>query len=146
MMANITSNQDIEFRLFSPSELVSMYQMDQRLYVSISKASIPQESSYMVLSDQSKDGWVAHIREEFYSVPEVEAIYVAIDENNIDIWLLIPNRDICVVRQLAEIEMKILERFISLEQPLFLLDFHVVYRCGADESQFVPQRAIRLRR
>lgn len=169
MMSIETSNRDAKFRSFAPFELGSTYQMsawvlsvlDSRVKQTlasplnpftfdvrqdISKTSIGQENSGMVLSDQSETGWVAHIREEFYSFPEVESIYMTIDDSDIDIWLLVRNRSIGLVRQLAEKEMEILDRFASAERPLFLIDFHVVYRCGADESQFVPQRAIRLPR
>lgn len=134
---------DSEVRKTLPSFL-DVFILDTHEY--ISQATISQENSDIVSSDQSINGWIAYVREEFYSVPEVEAIYVTIDENDVDIWLLIPNRDIGVVRQLAEREMNMLDRFATLERPQFLIEFHVVYRCDADESQYVPLRAIRLPR
>ena len=172
MIRNETNSCDIRFRLWEHSVFRSMSQRLLRkshimldtcarrrqtlpsfltpfvpdTYVYASKAATPQGSSNTVSSDQTMNGWIAYVREEFYSIPEVEAIYVVIEENNIDIWLLIPNRDFALVLQLVDHEIKILETFVAIEQPLFLFEFHIVYRCGADESQFVPQRAIRLPR
>jgi hypothetical protein len=105
-----------------------------------------QGTSNTVSYDQTMNGWIAYVREEFYSIPEVEAIYVAIEENNVDIWLVIPNRDFALLRELVELEMKFLNTFIALEEPLFLFEFHIVYRCGANESKFVPKRAMRIPR
>lgn len=160
-----TSSKATEFHLFRTSELIENYggillpDIDSSLKNILSQwqslffgarqhgseACIAQETSQTVLSDQSKDGWIAYIRTELYSISEVEAIYVTIEESNIDVWVLIPERDIRLVRQIADKETKILERFAGLEQqPKFLLDFHVVYRCGADELLLVPRRAIRL--
>ena len=170
MIKTQASNKDTEFRPFGHSELVPTYQIYSKTAGVLlnsgvrqtpssqsplhilgvrgysSGATVSQGSSDTVPSDQTVNGWIAYVREEFYSVPEVEAIYVTIEENDVDIWLLIPNRDIGLVRRLAEREMELLNRFATLERPLFLFEFHIVYRCGALESQFVPQRAIRLPR
>jgi len=172
MIRNETNSCDIRFRLWEHSVVRSTCQILSRksgimldtcarrrqtlpsfltpfvpdTYVYGSKAATLQGSSNTVSSDQTINGWIAYIREEFYSIPEVEAVYVVIEENNVDIWLLVPNRDFALVRQLVDREMKVLETFVAIEQLLFLFEFHIVYRCGADESQFLPQRAIRLPR
>jgi hypothetical protein len=163
----ITNTGHTRFELLPPSEFTLIYQTllasltasqikdaltsfletpAYNFHIYSTKQSISQRNTETVLSDQFKDGWITHIREHFYSTSQVEAIYMTINENDIDIWLLIPNRDIAIVRQLAEKETEILARFAALERPPFLVEFHVVYRCGADESQFVPQQAIRLPR
>lgn len=105
-----------------------------------------QENSDHIILDQTVNGWIAYIKEEFYSVPEIESIYFAIDENSVDIWFVIPDRDFDLVRQLSDREMQIISKFASLERTEFLLEFHIVYRCGVDEGRFIPQRAIRLPR
>lgn len=164
-----TSNQDIQFRLCEP--IVSLaHQILSGGEWGILDTSVKREQAVLpflelfkpytwehsakvtilyggtntVSYDQTINGWIAYVREQFYSISEVEAIYVAIKENNVDIWLLIPNRDFALVRQLVDQEMKVLETFVDIEQPLFLCEFHIVYRCGADESQLVPQEAFRL--
>lgn len=97
-----------------------------------------------VVSDQQKDGWISYIQEVIYSISDVENIYVEIAGNEVDVWVIIPKRDIAVVRQIVESEGEIVRTFASVEDPAFLLDFHVVYRNGRDESLFVPELAIRL--
>lgn len=171
MIKSETSNRGVEFRLFEHSSFSSacqilltgpgillldtgvrrtspsflaFFELTTREYSS--KATALQGSRDIVSSDQTMNGWIAYIREEFYSVPAVEAIYVAIEDNDVDVWLLIPDRDFALVRKLVDLEMKILESFATLERPLFLFEFHIIYRCGADETQFVPKRAIRLPR
>ncbi len=95
-------------------------------------------------SDQSTNGWIALVREELYSNPSVEDIFVSIEDNNVDVWAVIPQRDIAVLHQLADIEWELLEMFVSGEHPVFLIDFHVIYRCGRDIEDLAPTRAIRL--
>lgn len=163
-----TSNWDTEFRLYEacrtsvsqsshwrPSLLIDSLSKEvlslllepfihETHIEDISRETVSQKSVDTALSDQSKDGWIAYIGEEFYSVPEVESIYVTIEESYIDIWLVIPDRDIKLLRRIAEREIGVMERLAAIELPLFFLEFHVVYRHGADETQFVPDRAIRL--
>lgn len=104
------------------------------------KLTTQQENSPIIWSDQSLNGWIAHTKERFCSFPGVESIYLAIQENNIDIWLLIPQRDFELVGRLVDIEMKILDDFGTKLFP----EFHIIYRCGRNESQLVPREAIRL--
>ncbi len=95
-------------------------------------------------SDQCVDGWLSRIREELYSNPSVEDIFVSIEDNNVDVWVVIPKRDISVLRQLVEGEGRILEMLVSGEHPAFLIDFHIIYRSGRNVEQLAPTRAIRL--
>ena len=97
-------------------------------------------------SNQCIDGWLSHIREALYSIILVEDIFVSIEDSDVDIWAVIPERDIAVLDQLADIEWEILEMFVSEEHPLFLIDFHVIYRCGRNIEDLAPTRAIRLPR
>ena len=97
-------------------------------------------------SDQSTDGWIALIRGALYSIPSVEDIFVSIEDDNVDVWAVIPQRDIAVLGQLADIEWELLETFASGKHPLFLIDFHVIYRCGRNIEDLAPTGAIRLLR
>ena len=98
------------------------------------------------ISNQCVDGWIALIREELYANPSVEDIFVSIEDNSVDVWVVIPERDLTVLDQLADIEWKLLEMFVSGEHPVFLADFHVIYRCGRNVEDLAPTRAIRLPR
>lgn len=97
-------------------------------------------------SDQCADGWIALIREELYANPSVEDIFVSIEDNNVDVWVVIPKRDISVLRQLVEGEGRIVEMLVSGKHPAFLIDFHIVYRSGRNLEELAPTRAIRLPR
>jgi len=97
-------------------------------------------------SNQCVDGWISRIKEELYSAPSVEGIFVSIENTDVDVWVVIPKRDISVLRQLVEIEGRILEMLVSGKHPAFLIDFHVIYRCGRDIEDLAPTKAIRLLR
>jgi len=97
-------------------------------------------------SNQFVDGWIALIRQELYANPSVEDIFVDIEDGDVDVWVVIPQRDLAVLDQLADIEWGLLEMFVSGEHPVFLIDFHVIYRCGRNIDDLAPTRAIRLSR
>ena len=97
-------------------------------------------------SNQCVDGWIALIRQELYANPSVEDIFVSIEDNNVDVWVVIPERDLAALDQLADIEWELLEMFVSGEQPVFLIDFHIIYRCGRNVEELAPTKAIRLQR
>jgi len=105
---------------------------------------IAQNAEVIAYSDQSADGLIRYVRDELYSVQSIESIYVDIKEDNIDIWVVIPKRDIAVVRQIAESKGRILRLFASAEHPPFTLDFYVVYRDGRNEEDLLPKQAIRV--
>jgi hypothetical protein len=105
-----------------------------------------QESGLVKSFDQTMNGWLNYIRDEFYAIPQVEAIFVAIDDRDVDIWLIIPNRDFALLRTIVEREMKVMKVFTPTEKPLFLFEFHIVYRCGAAENELVPREAVSLPR
>ncbi len=92
------------------------------------------------------NGWLSLIKEEIYSNPSVEDIFVSIEDSDVDVWVVIPERDLAVLHQLASIEWKMLKIFVSGAHPPFLIDFHVIYRCGRNADDLVPTRTIRLPR
>ena len=98
------------------------------------------------LSDQSVNGWIALIKQELYSVSLVEDIFIGIEDSDVDVWVVIPERDIAALTQLSNIEWELLKMFVSGEHPVFLIDFHIVYRCGRNAEDLVPTRTIRLPR
>lgn len=112
----------------------------------VSYITVLKEISKTISSDQSVNGWVSYIKEKFYSFTQVETIYALIEQDKIDVWIIIPNRDSVLLRKLIETEMGVLDVLSSDNKPLFSLEFHIVYRCGNDERQFVPLRALRLPR
>ncbi len=97
-------------------------------------------------SNQYVDGWIALIRGALYSNPSVEDIFVSIEGSDVDVWVIIPERDLAALDQLADIEWELLEMFTSGEHPVFLIDFHVIYRCGRNIEDLAPTMAIRLSR
>ena len=97
-------------------------------------------------SDQCVNGWLSLIGEQLYSIPSVEDIFYVIEDSNVDVWVVIPERDLAVLDQLADIEWGLLEIFVSREHPVFLIDFHIIYRCGRNVEDLAPTRAIRLPR
>ncbi len=107
--------------------------------------SVDNEKSFD-LSNQCVNGWISLVRDALYSNSSVEDIFVSIEDNNVDVWVAIPKRDISVLRQLVEIEGRILEMLVSGEHPAFLIDFHVIYRCGRNIKEMVSNRAIKLPR
>ena len=114
------------------------------------KALLPGKSVYSTRvfdsSNQCVDGWLAHIREELYSNSSVEDIFYSIKDSNVDVWVVIPKRDITILRQLVEIEGRILGMLVSGKHPAVLIDFHVIYRCDRNVEELVSNRAIILPR
>ena len=111
---------------------------------------LPLESVYnrrgFDSSNQCVDGWLSRIRHGLYVNPSVEDIFVTIEDSNVDVWVIIPERDLTVLDQLADIEWELLDIFVSGEHPVFLIDFHIIYRCGRNIEDLAPTKAIRLSR
>jgi hypothetical protein len=87
---------------------------------------------------------MAFVKEEMYSISGIESIYVSIDGESVDIWILIPERDIDLVQRIIEKENRIIDRFINEGQTKYLFDFHVLYKCQATESELVPANSIKI--
>lgn len=105
---------------------------------------IQNDFMYFETSDQTANGWISYIKEQFYSVPKVESIYYSIDDTDVDIWIIIPTRDFKLLRRLVDLEMKVLDIFSDTDLSLYRFEFHILYRNGANENQLVPKRALRL--
>jgi len=97
-------------------------------------------------ADQYVNGWISRIREKLYSIPSVEDIFVSIEDTDVDVWVVIPNRDLSVLHQIVEREWELLKTLVSGESPPFLVDFHIIYRCGRNVEDLAPTRTIRLPR
>jgi len=97
-------------------------------------------------SDQCVDGWIALVRGALYSIPSVEDIFVSIEGSDVDVWVVIPERDLTILHQIADREWALSKTFVFGENPPFLIDFHVIYRCGRNIEDLAPTRAIRLSR
>jgi len=100
----------------------------------------------LAYSDQSINGWISQIRDALYSIPLVETMYLSIEGEEVDIWVVIPKRDIGIVRQIAECQGRFLKMLALDEHSPFLLDFHVIYREGRSEEDLLPTQAIRIPR
>ena len=97
-------------------------------------------------SDQNVNGWLTLIREELYANPSVEDIFVSTEDSDVDVWVVIPERDLAILQQIVEKEAELFNTLVSGESPPFLIDFHIIYRCGRNVEELAPTRAIRLPR
>jgi len=97
-------------------------------------------------SDQNVNGWLSLIREELYSNPSVEDIFVSIEDSDVDVWVVIPERDLAILHQIVEVEGELFDTLVSGESPPFLVDFHIIYRRGRKIEELAPTKAIRLSR
>lgn len=97
-------------------------------------------------SDQDVNGWLSLIREGLYSISPVEDIFVSIEGNEVDVWVVIPEHDLAILHQIVETEGELFDTLVSGESPPFLIDFHIIYRRGRNIEELAPTRAIRLPR
>ena len=84
--------------------------------------------------------------EGLYAIPLVEDIFVSIEGSDVDVWVVIPERDLAILHQITEKEIELYKTLVSGESPPFLIDFHIIYRCGRNVEELAPTRAIRLPR
>ena len=96
------------------------------------------------VSDSQTDSWLHRISETVYANPAVEALFVSNGEEAVrDYWVVIPERDIALVRELiSDQQDKVLSLFAQTENVPFQLDFHIVYKNGRDVKDLIPSRAI----
>lgn len=97
-------------------------------------------------SSQDVNGWLSLIKEGLYSIPSVEDIFVSIGGSDVDVWVVIPERDLAILHQIVEMEWELTKLFVSGENPAFLVDFHIIYRSGRNVEDLAPTTAIRLLR
>lgn len=166
MIDIITSTIDAKLRQYdSDFQLVSQYQLESSSILLVELGTSPYsylpfpivvageyELQVAVTDEISKftqnvNGWITYIKEQLYSIAGVESIYVTINEKQVDIWILIPNRDIGLMRQIVEKEMLIVDSLDTDLELKFEVDFHIVYRYGAmNDSQLIPRQAIQIPR
>jgi len=114
-----------------------------------SQPAVERSSAPLLSRDiaNSQDaGWMAKIRQETYKNPKVESLYTTLDdEARVDYWIVIPHRDIELVRELIKDQQKhVIDLFAGTDHPPFQLDFHIVYREGRDARDLVPDKAIEI--
>ncbi len=99
-------------------------------------------------SNQNVNGWLSLIREGLYSIPSVEDIFVSIEGNGVDVWVVIPERDLAILHEIVEKEGELFDTLVSGENSPFLMDFHIIYRRGRNIDDLVPRhsKSIRLPR
>ena len=94
---------------------------------------------------RESDAWISLLRQALFSLQGIESMHLARDDNTIDVWVVIPKRDIGLVRKIAETEREFMAQFVNPRcDPLFYFDFHTVYRESHDVSELVPRRAIEI--
>ena len=97
-------------------------------------------------SNQHVNGWLSLVKEQLYSNPSVEDIFVSIEGSDVDVWVVIPEHDLAILHQIVEAEGELFDTLVSGESPPFLIEFHIIYRCGRNLEDLAPTRAIRLPR
>ena len=96
---------------------------------------------------QYSDAWIRLLRGNLFSIQGIESMHLARDETTIDVWVVIPKRDIGLVRKIAETEREIMSQFINHQRdPLFYFDFHTVYMESSRVEELVPRSAIEIPR
>lgn len=105
------------------------------------QAAEGQASSSTDFQVDLSNSWRDHIREAVYRAPGVESAYIKIEKDNIDVWVIIPERDAKVLSQIADVQWKIIEDMGPTEQMPFSFDLHVIYRDGRPEKELIPQGA-----
>ena len=96
---------------------------------------------------QDSDAWIRLLRDNLFSIQGIESMHLARDETTIDIWVVIPKRDIVLVRKIAESEREIMSQFINHQRDsLFFFDFHTVYMESSRVEELVPRSAIEIPR
>lgn len=107
-----------------------------------------EESRPSTTTASHREGWLARVRTAVYRYKDVEDLYVSVGQDPVvDYWIVIPKRDISLVRRLMDAQQKyIIPLFTSGEEAPFQLDFHIVYREGRDISILVPTDAIHVPR
>lgn len=98
-------------------------------------------------NDSSDSGLLTRIRGAVYTEhPEIQAAWFSIsDERLADYWIVIPERDVALVRRLLEEQQqKVIRLFANTANPPFQLDCHIVYGVGRDASSLVPSGATRI--
>lgn len=104
----------------------------------------PRAQPHVNSEDSDTYGWLRLVRDAVYVHDEVQALYISLgDEMVIDYWILIPSRDISLVRAIIKQQQeKIVKLFAMTPDPPFQLDYHIIYLNGRDAAELVPSDAI----
>ena len=108
--------------------------------------SVANEEGRFDFSNQDVNGWLSFIKKALSANPSVEDIFVSIEDSDVDVWVVIPKHDLTILHQIVEAEGKLFDILVSGESPPFLVDFHIIYRCGRNIEALAPTGAIRLPR
>lgn len=110
----------------------------------MTKTNLRRKTSAVPANSQKPNGWAGWAREALYGFKEVESVYYTIDNELIDVWVVIPERELSLLRQIIDVEMKFLDKFDAEKRSRRTFDFHIIYRSGAPESSLIPSGAVRL--
>lgn len=104
----------------------------------------PQEPPIVIIEDSDTYGWLRLVRDAVYEHGEVQFLYISLgDDMVVDYWILIPSRDITLVRAIVEQQQeRIIKLFAMTQDPPFQLDYHIVYLNGREPAELVPSDAI----
>lgn len=119
--------------------------------VAYSQAADEFESSNsdVIIATSEDSWWLNKIRAELYKNQAVEGIYLTLEGSGkdliVDYWIVIPHRDIDLVRELIRSQREnVIGSFSQIGDPPFQLDFHICYREGRDVLDLLPDRAIKV--
>ena len=91
--------------------------------------NVQSDTGTFFKTDERSDGWIIRLREDLYAIHGVERVYMERQNDTINIWTLIPNRDLGLVRRISMAQRRIMQDFVGQQaNPKFLFDFHTIYR------------------
>ena len=113
----------------------------------LAEVGLDDTSASIVLYSSHVDiEWASYIAEKLYAIPGVESVYIGIERDHIDVWTVIPHRDVPTMEQVYQAEEDIYDTFSPAEQVSLFFDFHIIYRNGSDEKDLLPRQAIQMSR
>ena len=89
-----------------------------------------------------KDSWISYLGRQLYAVTGVEKVYISRETDNVDVWIIIPQRDTHIMEQISMVYGKIIELFSLTKRSPLLFDFHVIYRDGADDKDLISEKEL----
>lgn len=122
--------------------VIDIFPLDTSEDWSIKRISEDTHLENQVISDQEINGWIEYIRGSFYGIEQVESIYYKADKEKVDVWIMIPDRNLPLLRKLIDVEMDVLDKFEAESDSLYIFEFHIIYRCGAKETSLTPSGAV----
>ena len=94
--------------------------------------------------EEINDDCTSYLGQNLYAISRVETVFISLETEYIDVWIVIPKRDVQIMEQIFEVDKEIVGKFsLTKRSPLFF-DFHVVYRDGSDEKELVSDKAVLL--